>query len=161
MAPPQRIPGAALVEQIRASRYPFWYPGGAKGLAIDYFVYATDFLPLGASADTTNNINIQGDSAFCILSAVIVETDTTNLIFLAQQPVLAALSDTGSGRQLSNTLIHCSNWFGTAQEPKYWDVPKILSPNSTFAVRMQNQEATARNLHVAFHGFKIFGFAPA
>ncbi len=161
MPAPQRVPGAAMVDAINSGRYPFWFPKGARNLAIDYFVYGTDFVPLGASADVTNNINIQGDSAFCILSAVLVETDTTNLIFLAQAPVQAALSDTGSGRQLSNQLIHCSNWFGTAQEPKYWDVPKILAPNATFSVRLVNLEATARNLRVAFHGFKIFGFAPA
>jgi hypothetical protein len=161
MAPPQRTAAAAMIDSINSGRFPFWFPKAARNLAIDYFVYGTDFVPLGASADVTNNINIQGDSAFCILSAVLVETDTTNLIFLAQAPVQAALSDTGGGRQLSNQLIHVSNWFGTAQEPKYWDVPKILAPNATFSVRLVNLEATARNLRVAFHGFKIFGFAPA
>jgi len=149
-----------LAEAIRRGRYPWWYPDGAKGCAIDYFVYGTDFAPLPLSATVQNNINISGDSAFCILSAVLVETDTGNTTFLAMKPLLARLQDTGSGRYLSNIPIHVDNWFGTAEEPKYWDVPKIIAPNSSFNVEMQNQEATARNVRVAFHGFKIFGFRP-
>lgn len=160
MTQQSRVPAAALIEAAQRGRYPFWYPEGAKGLALDYFVYGTDFVPLGASATVTNNINIAGDSAFCILSAVLVETDTGNTTFLANEPLLAQLADSGSGRQFSNTPIHVGNWFGTAEEPKYWDVPKVLAPNSTFNVTMQNLEAVARNVRVAFHGFKIFGFRP-
>ena len=160
MAPPTRVPVGALIEGMKGGRYPFWFPDGAKGLQLDYFVYGTDFAPLTASLTTTNNINISGDSAFMILSAVMVETDTANTTFLAQMPLLASLSDTGSGRQFSNTPIHADNWFGTAEEPKYWDVPKLLAPNATFNVTLQNLEAVNRNVRVAFHGFKIFGFRP-
>lgn len=158
MAP--RIPAERLVGEIRGGKYPWWYPEGAKGLAIDYFVYGTDYTPLAASTTTVNNINIDGGSAFCILSGVLVETDTGNTVFLAQAPLLLDLSDTGSGRKFSNTPIHASNWLGTAELPKYWDVPKVLSPNTTLSVSAQNLEATARNVRIAFHGFKIFGFRP-
>jgi hypothetical protein len=159
---PPQLDGAlaGLAASIRQGRYPWWYPDAAKGLAIDYFVYATDFAPLPLSATVQNNININGDSAFVILSGVLVETDTANTTFLAQRPLLARLQDTGSGRYLSNIAIHVDNWFGTAELPKYWDIPKIIAPNSTFAVEIQNQEAVARNVRVAFHGFKIFKFTP-
>jgi hypothetical protein len=155
---------AGLAASIRQGRYPWWYPDKAKGKAIDYFVYGTDFLPLGAAGAATatiqNNINISGDSAFVVLSAVIVETDTANTTFLAMQPILFDLLDQGSGRKLSNIPQHSDNWFGTAQLPKYWDIPKIIAPNSTFSVTATNLEATARNVRVAFHGFKIFAFQP-
>lgn len=151
---------ASLAAATRQGKYPWWYPDGAKGSAIDYFVYGTDFLPLASGATVQNNININGDSAFCILSAVLVETGTDNTTFLANAPLLFRMQDSGAGRYLSNIPIHASNWFGTAQEPKYWDVPKILSPNTTFAVEAQNLEAVARNIRVAFHGFKIFNFRP-
>lgn len=154
----------AVIAAVRAGaatgRYPWWYPEGARGKAIDYFVYGTDFTPLGVSATTVNNINISGDSCFCILSGVMVETDTANTTLLAFSPLLFRLQDTGSGRYLSNLAIHADNWFGTAEQPKYWDVPKILAPNTTFNIEAQNLEATARNVRVAFHGFKIFGFRP-
>lgn len=150
---------------MKEGAVPWWMPQVYKQLIalrqvdFDYFVYGTDFTPLGASATVSNNIAINGDADFCILSAVLVETDTANTVFLAASPLLFALSDTGSGRELSNTPIHADNWFGTAQEPKYWDVPKIIRRNSTFRVTAQNLEATARNVRVAFHGFKIFPYS--
>lgn len=151
---------AELAASVRAGRFPWWYPDGAKGLQIDYFVYGIQFLPLTASLTLQGTANINGDSAFCILSGVLVETDTGNTTFLAQRPLLARIVDTGSGRYLSNSQIHVDNWFGTAEEPKYWDVPKIFAPNSTLGLELQNLEATDRNVRVAFHGFKIFGFRP-
>lgn len=159
MASVARIPAAALVDALVGSKYPFWFPENARDLAYDYFVYGTDFLPLGVNATTTNPININSDSAFLVLSAVLVETDTANTTFLGQRPLMAQLSEGGSARNLSNIPIHVDNWFGTAEEPKYWDVPKLLLPNSVFNVTMQNLEAVARNVRVAFHGFKLFAFA--
>lgn len=161
MPPSTRLPAQALIEAIRGGAYPWWYPQGARGNALDYFAYGTNFAPLAAGATTQNPINIQNDSAFCILAAVMVETDTTNLIFLGQRPLLVDLFDSGAGRSLSSTPLHADNWFGTAQEPLYWPLPKILGPNSTFSVQLQNLDTVnARNVRVAFHGFKIFGFAP-
>jgi hypothetical protein len=147
-----------------ADRHPWWFPQGAKGLAWDYFVYGTDFLPLGAAgsatAALTNPININSDSAFLIVSGALVETDTANTTFLAQRPLLCSLQEGGSGRTLNNTPIHVDNWFGTAELPKIWEQPKLLVPNSTFNVTLTNLEATARNIRIAFHGFKLFGFVP-
>lgn len=156
----ERTPAAAIMDGIQVGRFPWWFPLEARRLAFDYFAYATDFAPLGASATTSNNINILTDSAFFITSAVAVETDAANTVFLAQMPLLVSLSDTGSGRTFSNTPVHASNWFGTAEEPKIWDVPKLLAPGATFQVTLQNLEAVARNVRLAFHGFKIFGWQP-
>ncbi len=152
---------ARLARSIAGGKYPWWYPSGAYNKAIDYFVYDTDFLPLVAATTVANPIQIGADSAFVILSAVLTETDVGNTVFLAQSPLLFQLTDGGSGRSLSNTPIHAGNWFGTAQLPKYWDIPKILAPNTTFLVQAQNLEAVNRNVRVAFHGIKIFSFVPA
>jgi hypothetical protein len=156
--PPARIPAASLAEAMRLGSFPFWFPLGARDNALDYFAYGTDFAPLLASATTTRSIQINSDSAFLILSATMVETDTTDLVFLAQRPLLVSLATGGAALSLSNTPIHADNWFGTAEEPKYWDVPKVLLPNTTFNVTLQNLEATNRNVRVAFHGFKIYQF---
>lgn len=153
-----RIPAQALVDALRSGGYPFWFPENAKNLALDYFAYGTDFTPLGASATTTRSIQINSDSAFLVLSAVMVETATDDTTFLLNRPLLVSLATGGAALNLSNTPIHADNWFGTAQEPKYWDVPKVLLPNTTFNVTLQNLEATARNVRVAFHGFKIFQY---
>lgn len=158
MPPAARIPAERLLDAISAGRYPFWFPEEAKGLSLDYFVYGTDFTPLSASATTTRAIQINSDSAFLALSACIVETDTGNTTFLANHPLLVTLTTGGAALSLSNTPIHADNWFGTAEQPKYWDLPKVFLPNTTFNVQMQNLEATDRNVRVAFHGFKIFKF---
>lgn len=158
--PPARVPAASLADAMRIGSFPFWYPREAiaANLAIDFFTYGTDFTPLALSATTTRSIQINSDSAFMILSATLVETATDDTTFLANRPLLVTLTTGGAGLSLSNTPIHADNWFGTAQEPKYWDVPKVLLPNTTFNVTLQNLEATARNVRVAFHGFKLFQF---
>lgn len=162
--PPTRIPAQAIEQAQRKGGLPWWMPAAyKKALAVndadfDYFVYATDFVPLVASATQKNNITINGDADFFILSAVLVETATDNTTFLPNSPLLVTLTDNGSGRELSNTPVAANNWFGTAEEPKYWDVPKVLRRNSTFSVALQNLEATNRNIRVAFHGFKVFVF---
>lgn len=151
---------ADFAHAVRSGRYPWWYPEEARSanLQIGYFVYGVRFVPLAASATTPQTFNVNGDSAFVVLSGVLVETDTANTTFLANRPLLANIQDAGSGEYLSNIPIHANNWFGTAEEPKYWDVPRIIPPASVVSVELQNLEATARNIHVAFHGFKIFGF---
>lgn len=159
MPPVARIPVQALIDSIRGGTYPFWFPKGAEDLALDYFVYGTDFTPLSASATSTKSIQINSDSAFLVLCATLVETGTDNTTFLANRPLMANLSTGGAALNLSNTAIHVDNWFGTAEEPKYWDVPKVLLPNTTFNIQLQNLEATDRNVRVAFHGFKLFNFA--
>lgn len=158
MPPVSRIPAQALLDALRGGSYPFWFPEEAKSLAMDYFAYGTDFTPLTASLTTTRAIQINSDSAFMILSATMVETATDNTTFMANHPLLATLTTGGAALSLSSTPIHADNWFGTAQEPKYWDVPKVLLPNTTFNVTLQNLEATDRNIRIAFHGFKLFKF---
>lgn len=153
-----RVPAAALADAMRNGSYPFWFPQEARNLAFDFFTYGTDFLPLALSATTTQAIQINSDSAFMVLSATMVETAIDNTTFFANRPLLVTLTTGGAALSLSNTPIHADNWFGTAQEPKYWDVPKILLPNTTFNVQLQNLEATARNVRIAFHGFKLFRF---
>ncbi len=153
-----RVPSSALLDAIRSGGYPFWFPQEARNLALDYFAYGVDFDQLGVSATTTRAIQINSDSAFMVLSATMVETATDNTTFLANRPLLVTLTTGGAGLGLSNTPVHADNWFGTAEQPKYWDVPKILLPNTTFNVQLQNLEATARIVRVAFHGFKLFRF---
>lgn len=158
MPPAARIPSTALMDAIKGGKYPFWFPSAAKDLAMDYFVYGCEFTPLGAGASDSRNIQINSDSAFLILSATLVETDTANTTFFPNRPLTVQLSTGGAGLNLANIAIAADNWFGTAEEPKYWDVPKTLLPNTVFQVSANNLEATARNLRFAFHGFKIFKF---
>ena len=149
-----------LIQQIASSVYPWWYPDAAKTLAVDFFIYGTEYLPLGAGASVTNNINIDGNSAFACLSGQLVETADDDTTFLAQRPLLLSILDTGSGVVLSNIPIHADNWWGTAERPYFWPVPKIFAPNSTLQVTVQNLEAAERHVRLALSGIKIFSFRP-
>lgn len=160
----ERVNGSALASAIMAAigtgQYPWWFPRNAYDRDFDYFAYGADFDPLPASQSRTVPIAIEADSAFFILEACLVETAVNNTTFFPNHPVMCNLFSGGSGRNLMNTPIHADNLFGTAQLPKEWKVPKLLLPNSTFNVQLANQEAVDRNIHVAFHGFKIFGWLP-
>lgn len=154
-----RLPADRLLDAINSGRYPFWFPNGARGLALDYFAYGTDFVPLAASATTTNPIAINSDSAFFILAATGIETATDNTTFLTQHPLMVQLAEGGSSRNFFNTALHFDEVFGSAEFPMVWPLPKLLLPNSTLNVTLQNLEATARNVRIALHGFKVFNFA--
>jgi hypothetical protein len=160
MPPTTRIPAARLEQALSGARsaYPFWFPPEARDLAMDYFAYGADWEPLALSATQSRAIQINSDSAFMILSATMVETDTTNTVFFSNRPLLATIGTGGAALDLANTPIHVDNWFGTAEEPKYWDVPKILLPGTVLKVGLQNLEAVARNVRIAFHGFKLFKY---
>lgn len=139
---------------------PFWanLPPAVISLPKDFFMYGTDFVPLGASATVTNNIVIQADSAFLILDVVGVATDTANTAAVGPPvPQLVRVRDEGSGRDLMNHAVHFDNFFGTGQLPSYLPYPKILKPRTTLSVTLQNLEATARNVRIDFVGFKLFG----
>lgn len=160
---PTRIPAGAVKESLDSARFPFWFPRAAIGMNLDYdfFTYGVSFTGTNAlpvSGTLTLPININSDSAFMILSATMVETDTGNTVFLMNRPLLCQLSEAGGSRSLFNTPQHVDNVFGTGENPKYWDVPKLLLPNSVLNVTLQNLEATNRNVHVSFSGFKLFAF---
>lgn len=131
-------------------------PPRLRQRARDFFVYTLDFLPLALSATATQEVQIQSDSDFVIGAAVAVVTDTANTTRLGFVPQLVQLFSSGTGRNLFSNPTHFENVFGTAQEPAIWPIPKVLPAASTFNAQLQNLEATARNVRLAFLGFKIF-----
>lgn len=126
----------------------------------DYFVYARDFVTpqqIPAGGQGALPIAINGDSAFQIVSTTAVVTLTDNVTFIPNWPLLCRIEDSGSGRVISDTLIHMNNYFGTAEEPKYWDKPKLIPANSTITITLQNLDlVNAYHVRLAFHGFKVF-----
>lgn len=134
-----------------------------RAFTLDPFTFVINFLPLAASNTATDQFITQADSGFAIVkTAFTIATDAN--VFVANisdtpkyAPQVITLSDSGSGRDLSNAPVSINTYFGTGQEPFIWCRPKVLDPNSTFAARIQNLVATAFNIRLSFHGFKIFG----
>lgn len=165
MAPPTtRIPAEKIQAMIAGGKFPWWFPRTYlqyPRVEFDYFVEVVSFqniLPLTAQ---TGSFTVDGASDIMVLSAVGVVTDTLNTTFYAQRPLTAVINDTGSNRQLSNLSVKFDNWFGTAELPKYWDIPRFFGRQSVVQLTLTNQAAIAFNVEVALHGFKIFTFRDA
>jgi len=134
-----------------------------KNYTLDFFTYVINYLPLAASNTDTQNFVTQADSGFAIVKTSFDIASNVN-VFVANisdvpryAPQVISLSDSGSGRDLSNSAVSISTLFGSPTEPFVWPCPKILDPNSTFTARIQNLVATAFNIRLSFHGYKIFG----
>jgi hypothetical protein len=134
-----------------------------KAYTLDPFTFVISFLPLAASASSDGQFITQADSGFAIVKTAFTISDSSNVYDSdisdtpKYAPQVITLSDSGSGRDLSNAPVSINNYFGTGQEPFLWCRAKILDPNSTFTAKIQNLVATAFNIRLAFHGFKIFG----
>ena len=134
-----------------------------RAFTLDPFTFVINFLPLTANNTATDNFITQADSGFAIVKTSFTIASDVN-VFVANisgtpkyAPQVVTLSDSGSGRDLSNAPVSINTYFGTGERPFTWCHPKILDPNSTFTARIQNLVATAFNIRLSFHGFKIFG----
>lgn len=138
-----------------------------SGMTFDYFAYSI-IIDLDASATAQGQFLVQNDSAFAITTTCYVATSQVNAAIIDLQPfgsgldegitdATILLTDTGSGRQLSDARLAIDTLFGTAQRPFIWPRPKLLPPASTFQVSLQNLQAVDMRLRLTFHGYKIFG----
>lgn len=134
-----------------------------KNFTLDFFTFIINFLPLAASNTDTQQFITQADSGFAICKTSFNIASNVN-VFVANisdapryAPQVITLSDSGSGRDLSNSAVAIGTLFGPDDFPFPWPTPKILDPNSTFTARIQNLVATAFNIRLSFHGYKIFG----
>lgn len=135
----------------------------ARQFTLDPFTFNISFLPLAASGTATDNFITQADSGFAIVKTAFTIASTVDVLVAnisdtpKYSPQVITLSDSGSGRDLSNSAVTINAYFGTGERPFVWCRAKILDPSSTFSARIQNLVATAFNIRLAFHGFKIFG----
>jgi hypothetical protein len=135
----------------------------ARQFQLDPFTFIINFLPLAASNTATDNFITQADSGFAVVKTAFTIASDVNVAIAnisdtpKYAPQVITLSDSGSGRDLSNGPVSINTYFGNGERPFIWCRPKVLDPNSTFQARIQNLVATAFNIRLSFHGFKIFG----
>jgi len=157
-----RAMSAKLGEPISRIQKDWW---------LDPFIYSINFVtptPLTASGTVTLNFIVQNDSAFAICKTTYIASNNANAAVANLQPfgsggasslveVLATITDSGSGRALSDNPIPIDSLFGTGQFPRIWPIPKIVDPNSVISVTLTNLVATERHIRLAFTGYKVFG----
>jgi hypothetical protein len=152
----QSAPWAAM-GPLRSPFFGLLPPSLLKRLK-DFFIYGTDFLPLGIGATATQTIGIQGDADFVVVDINLTCTDpATELVFSQPAPLLLSLQDQGSGRAFQNIPIHAGNVAGIGTLPGYLTYAKLVRANSVIAVTVQNLDgANTYNVRVALSGFKVF-----
>lgn len=123
----------------------------------DFFVYSAEFIPIGASASATVRIAIQADSHFALMEITgDVRALVTDETVIATPAMRMTLRDEGTGRILMDRAQMWDNLIGTAERPFFLPAPKIIRANSVLVVDLVNDNANARQVRIAFIGFKVF-----
>lgn len=144
--------GATLIAQRAVALLPPLMRDTIK----QYYAYTTEFLPLAASLTATVPFTVEASTDFVVLSMTAVVTDVANTTFLVSVPQTIQVVDASTGMAWFNGIngTHFNNVMGDAQEPFFLPLPYYLRANSTVNVTLVNLEAVARNVRIAFHGFK-------
>lgn len=129
-------------------------------IARDFFIYGVSFLGLAPGASATNSVSIQADSDFIAQKlaysadlAGASQTDSSRVIALCD----VLITDTGSGRQLMNSGVPISCFFGQGDSPFILPQPKIFRANTLISVTVTNNSAAdTYNLKLSFIGVKSF-----
>jgi len=141
------------------------FRGPPPGFSVmrEFFQYQVPvFASLAAAGGTvTNNLLIQADSDFewsiggyefdLASAAITISTQSVpNMTIL--------VTDSGSGRQLSNAAVPVHNLFGPLTKPFVLPITKVFKANSNIAVTATNFDAAVAtgNLRLTLTGWKIY-----
>lgn len=131
-----------------------------KPISSEFYTYGVTFSALASGTDASAIINIEADSYFKIQKltyqadiAAAAQTDSSRVI----PNVSVIITDTGSGRQLSNVSVPIVAFFGTGEMPFILPTPKVFKPSSSISVKVSNFDAAVTyNLRLSFHGAKLW-----
>lgn len=130
----------------------------------DFFVYQfPTFSTLAVGGNQTQSVIIQADSDFIIEKltfqadiAGAAQNDSTRVI----PNVTVLITDTGSGRQLSNIALPLVALFGTGQEPFILPRPKRIAARSTLqAVLVSFEAVSVPTIRLSLIGRKVFAYS--
>lgn len=133
-----------------------------QDVAFDYFDYAfPTFAALAAAAQAQQQILIQNDSDFECRRISFYATIANAAFVSAAIPVpsvTAIITDSGSGRNLSNNPVPLTSIaYGALERAFDLPWPKIFTRNSTVTLTLANFDAAAAYyIRVTMHGRKIF-----
>ena len=132
-------------------------PSDLQRRQMDPFIYEADILNAPAASASTSSLSINNDADFLVISLVGRVTSTDFATEIAFPPATLLITDSGSGRAISNVSVLWQNTVGTALQPYYLDYPKYLARGTTVTIQYTNlAAATAHCMRLAFRGFKIF-----
>lgn len=128
----------------------------------DFFVYSTGRVDVAPLSSVTTNIAIQADADFEILKLTFSADNSGSAINNNTYPIPnvgVLITDSGSGRQLSNIAVPLEALFGIGKEPFILSLPRVLSARSNLAITLSSFEAAVTNsISLNFIGNKIFNY---
>lgn len=128
-----------------------------KYVAKDFFTYGIAITSsLAPAAQAPANFTLNADSDFLWQKASIASVTGG---FLDQLPNLTILiTDTATGRQLSNVALPVANSFGSGQLPFILPQPKVFQARSSVQVTVVNIDGatTYTSIYLSFIGTKLF-----
>ena len=128
--------------------------------ARDFFVYNSVHSAVAPGNSNTQNISFHADAdfqleklAFLADIAAAGQTASSRVIPLAT----VLITDTGSGRQISDIAFPIPALFGTGELPFVLKQPKVFRARSTISIQVVNFDAAnTYNLRLSFIGSKLF-----
>lgn len=126
----------------------------------DFYVYQSTIAGLAPAGQLTDFITIEADADFIWMQGTYI-ADIAGAAFTATtRPiplVRLQLTDTGSGRQLSNGAVPIPNYFGSGELPNILTTPRFFARNSSIQLVYTNFDAAVTyNMNLAFIGVKIY-----
>lgn len=123
----------------------------------NWYQYEADFLPLVASvAAQTSTIQIESDSDFMALACVGIARQTAAPAAVVADRAFNIMMTARGGNNLFSSPTDFDMVVGTAQNPAWWGLPRLMASSTAMNVTLQNLIATNLNVRVGFWGIKIF-----
>lgn len=126
----------------------------------DFYIYQSAVTDIAPATQVTDFITIEADADFIWMQATYVANIAAAAFTANTRPIPLVnlqLTDTGSGRQLSNGAVPIPNYFGTGELPNILTTPRFFSRNSSIQLVYTNFDAAVTyNLNLSFVGVKIY-----
>lgn len=124
-------------------------------LGVDYYTYNVNITGLAGAAAGQGSVQLLADSDFVLVyqSAVVVAAGAV----VATPVTDVQLTDTGAGKTFFSAPTFLTMQFGSGGFPFILPAPRVLVPNTTLLVSVNNlTAATAYDYYFAFSGARIF-----
>lgn len=131
----------------------------SKYFAQDFFTYTIPIVvPLAAGDTTDGNVTLDADSDFLWQKFTAMVFDNTDVpLSPINVGLTLIITDTGSGRNLSNTPVPLNGISGSGELPFILPTPKVFKASGQIQVTLANPSATEYNrVYLNFIGQKCY-----
>lgn len=122
-----------------------------------YYCYSTGIITVAGVVGAQNQatINVLADAPFACyyITGTVVQA---GLVLVPTWGGTVQIDDTGVGRTFFDVPIRFDNIAGNARQPYPLPMPRRVARNSTLLVTFTNTIATATDVEMVLHGYKLY-----